>query len=261
MFTTKFRADDQGRFQVNPFAGDYFHDARVSPRGPALPVRKRLELTWTKGAVKKAIDIKLPRGVLIRGKVTEEGTGRPLAGASIQFFPTSPPSDVVSGFESIVASQEDGSFQVAVPPGKGHLIVFGPTPDYILREIGSGTALRRRPARRPSLLRPRHHRLRGQGRRRTPRGHRATLEPGKTIAAGSSAPTARRSPTPRSSPGNRSIPINLTWRAVQLHPRPRRPLRAARPRPGEGRAGLLPRRRSRVGCKRSRSPASRPART
>ena len=36
-----------------------------------------------------------------------------------------------------MASRDDGSFQIAVPPGKGHLLVFGPTPDYILGEIGS----------------------------------------------------------------------------------------------------------------------------
>jgi len=40
-----------------------------------------------KGTVKATHDIKLRRGVLIRGKVTEEGTGRPLPDSSIQFNP------------------------------------------------------------------------------------------------------------------------------------------------------------------------------
>jgi hypothetical protein len=43
--------------------------------------------------------------------------------------------DVLSGFEAIVASGDDGSFQVAVPAGKGYLTVMGPTLDYIPREI------------------------------------------------------------------------------------------------------------------------------
>ena len=51
---------------------------------PTCP--RDIEFAWTKGAVKKEIDLTLPRGVLIRGKVTEEGTGRPVAGASVQFF-------------------------------------------------------------------------------------------------------------------------------------------------------------------------------
>ena len=44
---------------------------------------------------------------------------------------------MLSGWQAIVASQDDGSFQIAVPPGKGHLLVFGPTGDYVLGEIGS----------------------------------------------------------------------------------------------------------------------------
>jgi hypothetical protein len=36
-----------------------------------------------------------------------------------------------------VASDDDGLFQIAVPAGKGHLLVFGPTGDYVLGEIGS----------------------------------------------------------------------------------------------------------------------------
>ena len=42
---------------------------------------------------------------------------------------------------SIVASKDDGSFQIVVPPGKGHLLVFGPTDDYILESIGDRTLL------------------------------------------------------------------------------------------------------------------------
>ena len=90
MVTTKFRADGQGRFRINPYAGDYFRRAGLPPEGqPYLP--QEAEFAWTKGAVKKEIDFKLPRGVLIRGKVTEEGTGRPVAGASVQFFPMKRP--------------------------------------------------------------------------------------------------------------------------------------------------------------------------
>jgi hypothetical protein len=38
-----------------------------------------------------------------------------------------------------VASQDDGSFRVAVPPGKGYLLVVGPTLNYVLKEIGGRT--------------------------------------------------------------------------------------------------------------------------
>jgi hypothetical protein len=58
-------------------------------------------------------------------------------GASVQFFPRDPREDVLGGSEAIVASKDDGSFQVAVPPGKGYLLVLGPNANYVPKEIGS----------------------------------------------------------------------------------------------------------------------------
>ncbi len=52
---------------------------------------------------------------------------------------------MLSGWQAIVASRDDGSFQIAVPPGKGHLLVFGPTGDYVLGEIGSNRLYNDRP--------------------------------------------------------------------------------------------------------------------
>jgi hypothetical protein len=97
------------------------------------------KVKWTKGQVKADQDIKLPRGVLIRGRVTEQGTGRPLPDSSIQFIPIGGRGgdSTISGWEAIVASRDDGSFHIAVPAGKGHLLVFGPTSDYVLSDIGS----------------------------------------------------------------------------------------------------------------------------
>ena len=98
-----------------------------APEGQTYLVPE-VEFAWTKGAVKKVIDVTLPRGVLIRGKVTEEKTGRPLGGASVQFIAVRSQDHVVSGWQATVATKDDGSYQIAVPPGKGHLLIFGPTP-------------------------------------------------------------------------------------------------------------------------------------
>jgi RNA polymerase sigma factor (sigma-70 family) len=137
MFTTKFRADDQGRFKISPYSGDYFRMRVFPPEGQPYLARE-LEFAWTKGAVKKDVDLTLPRGVLVHGKVTERGTGRPVAGASVQFVPIKPPPDIIDGFEAIVRSKDDGSFQVAVPPGKGHLMIVGPTLDFIPQQLAGG---------------------------------------------------------------------------------------------------------------------------
>jgi hypothetical protein len=132
--TTGFRADGQGRFEINPYAGDTFGIRAIPPDGqPYLPAEA--EVAWTKGAVRKELDLKMPRGVLIRGKVTEQGTGRPVPGADVEFVATRRPGGIVTG---AATSKEDGSFQLAVPPGKGTLMVLAPTLDYILQEVGGG---------------------------------------------------------------------------------------------------------------------------
>ena len=135
MYMTKFRADAQGRFTANPSPGAYFRVNAFPPKGQPYLVPQN-EFAWTKGAVKKVMDVKLPRGVLIQGKVTEEGTGRPIGGASVQFLAARNPDNVLDGSLTVVASEDDGSFQIVVSPGKGHLFVYGPTSGYVLESIG-----------------------------------------------------------------------------------------------------------------------------
>src|SRR5262249_31332447 len=92
--------------------------------------------------VKQQVEMKLPRGVLVRGKVTEADSGKPVPGAGVQFYPRNANNpnfreDVLTGWEAIVLSGEDGAFAIPVLPGPGHLLVTGPTPDYIHKEIGA----------------------------------------------------------------------------------------------------------------------------
>jgi RNA polymerase sigma factor (sigma-70 family) len=132
---SKFRADALGRFQANPHPADHFTVGVFAPEGPPyLP--SRVGFAWTKGAVKKEIDVKLQRGIVIKGKVSEEGTGRSLAGASVQYLAINGGAECKGGWDAMVASKDDGSYQIVVPPGKGHLLIFGPTSDYILELIG-----------------------------------------------------------------------------------------------------------------------------
>jgi hypothetical protein len=110
------------------------------PGEPYLPVRQ--EVTLPRAVLKHTVEVKLPRGVLVRGKVTEAESGRPVAGAAVQFVPreTDNPNlrpDVLTGYHNVVASGPDGSFQIVVLPGPGHLLVNGPGGDFIHQEVGS----------------------------------------------------------------------------------------------------------------------------
>jgi RNA polymerase sigma factor (sigma-70 family) len=135
------RADARGRFRLNPYAGKYFVVAAYAPDGePYLALQK--ELTWPKGAVKQELKLALPRGVLIRGNVTDTASGKPVAGASVQYQPRVGKNphyrkDVITGWQGIVVTGPDGTFRIAVLPGPGHLLVCGPTLDYVHQEIGN----------------------------------------------------------------------------------------------------------------------------
>ncbi len=131
----RFPADQAGRFTASVLPGEYYSMRAYPPEGqPYLIPEHRWQ--WNKGAVKTVMDVKLPRGVLLRGKVVEHGSRRPLEGASVQFFANPRNEEIISGWQAIVDSKCDGSFEIAVPAGEGHLLVFGPTPDYVLEEIG-----------------------------------------------------------------------------------------------------------------------------
>ena len=131
MFTSKFRADDQGRFRVSPHPGDYFR-MRVEPADGQPYLVDESEFEWIKGAVKKEIDIKLPAASLLKGVVIDEATKRPVAGASVRSVPEESPAR-----EPKSASKSDGSFQLALAAGEGFLFVYGPNLNFIPKEIGS----------------------------------------------------------------------------------------------------------------------------
>ncbi len=140
------RAGGTGRFQLKPYAGKFFLIEAFAPTGqPYLGLRKSFD--WPKGTVRQEVELALPRGVLVRGKVTEAPSGKPVAGATVDFFPERMDNpdflnDVLTGWRSAVTSGPDGSFQIGVLPGRSHLLIQGPTLDYIHRELfenlGSG---------------------------------------------------------------------------------------------------------------------------
>ncbi len=132
-----FEADAEGRFRANPLSADRYMFRGFAPEGqPYLTSRQVFD--WPKGAVEYPIDLALPRGVVIRGKVTEEGSGNPVAGARISFLARRTPGEQDQRLEwQHAASAADGSFQLAVLPSPGYLVVLGPSDDYVLREIGT----------------------------------------------------------------------------------------------------------------------------
>jgi RNA polymerase sigma factor (sigma-70 family) len=146
------RTDNSGRFKLSLPAVEQrdLPPLLVYPAEgePYLPVRQ--QVVWPRGAVQHATLVKLPRGVLVRGKVTESPSGRPVAGAGVQFVPREGGNpdlrrDVLTGWEQVAASGSDGSFRLAVLPGSGHLLLSGPGLDFIHEEVGSRVLAKGKP--------------------------------------------------------------------------------------------------------------------
>jgi RNA polymerase sigma factor (sigma-70 family) len=137
--STEFETDDDGRFRINPTSGDGYNVSAWPPAGqPYLAARKRLE--WPKGAIEQPLDLALPRGVLIRGTVTEAGPGKPVARATVRYLSHSErrAAEPSSG-STVLDTASDGSFQLGAVPGPGYLFIMGPGDEYVLQEIGENT--------------------------------------------------------------------------------------------------------------------------
>ncbi len=137
--TTLVQADGEGRFRATTPHGREFGNIKAQSADalPYLNVSK--SFNWPKGAVEHTVDLALPRGVVIRGKITEDGTGKPIVGAVVLFTPYS--SARANKQErhnpTSSATDPDGAFQVVAPAGPGYLVVQGPSDDYVLREFGA----------------------------------------------------------------------------------------------------------------------------
>jgi hypothetical protein len=138
-----WRTDAQGRFRGVPDVGDRYTVVAYPPAGePYLLLSKKVR--WPNvAAVKQEVRLALPRGVVVRGTVTEADSGKPVAGAHVHFEPSYDNNpffrdDVrlnTRGWGDDPVSGLDGKFALAVLPGPGHLLINGPTLDYLHDEI------------------------------------------------------------------------------------------------------------------------------
>ena len=133
-----FDTDEDGRFRVNPPSDDSYHISVWPPEGQPYLVLTR-SIDWPKGAVEQSLDLALPRGVAIRGRVTIEGSGQPVAGATVQFLRRG----VVQGnaesrsHSPMLETAADGSFEMGAAHDPGWLFVMAASDDYVLQPISS----------------------------------------------------------------------------------------------------------------------------
>src|SRR5262249_21292989 len=138
------RTDDKGRYRIIPPVGKFVTVlAYPAAREPYLLRRKTF--TWAKGSThKQGMDLTLHRGIAVEGRITETPSGKPVAGATVQFVWRSDnrfARDDLNvflggaGLEQIGVSGPDGRFEFPILPGPGHLVIKGPSSDYLHTSI------------------------------------------------------------------------------------------------------------------------------
>jgi RNA polymerase sigma factor (sigma-70 family) len=130
------RTDKEGRFRVNHFAADGYYATTEDVEGQPYFAINHIEISWPdKLKTKQTLEIALPRGVLQSGKVVDAVTGKPLADAQLMYLPklfNNPLLKPRAGIDlwtyqvGRARTKADGTFQIPVLPGSGHIEVHAP---------------------------------------------------------------------------------------------------------------------------------------
>jgi RNA polymerase sigma factor (sigma-70 family) len=131
------RTDAQGRYRVSGHAAtSKFFGYSVTAYPPAdsgyVAVSVRHDKDWPAGAKFLEKNLALPRGRLLRGRVLDADTGRPVAGVSVVYQPKPGNPNRRGSYElrSRVLTDKDGQFTITGLAGEGALIVEAPDLDY-----------------------------------------------------------------------------------------------------------------------------------
>jgi RNA polymerase sigma factor (sigma-70 family) len=125
------RTDQEGRYELLGLRKAEAYNVHVDANSSrhfavGVPVKD------TPGLGPLAADIKVPAGVvLLRGKVTDKRTGKPVPGARVKYFPLyrNPETDRLADYsnsESVTTAGADGSFMLPGLPGPGVLGALAP---------------------------------------------------------------------------------------------------------------------------------------
>lgn len=143
------QADENGKFRLNPPNGVRFGITAYPAEGAPYLSTAIEDLTWDAGDRTQKVDIKLPRGVLVTGKIQDAETGEPIPDATVQYQAERLNNEfyvesMVTGWQAMRLSNANGEFSIAVIPGPGRILVKTPG-NYVLKTLGSRMVYRSQP--------------------------------------------------------------------------------------------------------------------
>ncbi len=127
--------DDRGRYRLAGLPKSARFGGSIATEAPDRPYLKTIhEVRDTPGLGPITLDIALKRGVWVQGRVTDGATGRPVAGATLEYFPDrdNPAVASATGFsglnnnvsdEAQFRSDSEGHYRAIALPGRGILAV------------------------------------------------------------------------------------------------------------------------------------------
>jgi RNA polymerase sigma factor (sigma-70 family) len=136
--------DEQGRYRLTGMAKAERYRFFLFPgEGQPYCNASFVEPAATPGFEPATIDLRLKRGVLIRGRITDKQTGNPVKGGSVNSFAmrNNPHVSDYPGFKegtyvTTAYPNDDGRFTIAALPGPGMLGVYASSERY-LRGVGA----------------------------------------------------------------------------------------------------------------------------
>jgi beta-lactamase regulating signal transducer with metallopeptidase domain/protocatechuate 3,4-dioxygenase beta subunit len=151
MVSVPGQADENGRYRIAAMPGIRFGLTAHPPAGtPYLCRQTTDEIRWDTGDRVKQVDLTLPRGVLVRGKIIAAGTSQPIARVAVQYVPEETSNarntrGILTGWQAIQLSDDAGNFEIAVVPGPGRLLAHATGGNYVLQELSSSLLSRGKP--------------------------------------------------------------------------------------------------------------------
>jgi beta-lactamase regulating signal transducer with metallopeptidase domain len=141
MVSVAGKADDKGRYRIIPKPGIRFGVTAYPPDGTPYLARQSAQdgIRWEAGDEVKEVNVTLPRGVLLKGKIVEAGTTTPVAGVSVQYIPErrnnpNMSDDILTGWQALQLSDKNGEFSIVALPGPGRLLAHSAVGNYVFQE-------------------------------------------------------------------------------------------------------------------------------
>jgi len=144
MISMEGKSDSDGRYKISVHPGTHFGIQAFAPSGsPYLNRTTPLDksIAWKAGDRVRSLDFELPRGILVRGTISERDSGSPVADAYVQYVPESnnnknDSDEILTGWQALQRSDKDGKFQIAVLPGPGRILV-STGKDHVYKALGN----------------------------------------------------------------------------------------------------------------------------